>query len=85
MDVENPLHVEIMPVAELVGIEVISEVLIEPKRETHTMNETTPTFIEKVWFWFEFGGVILIGLGVLAGFVIFLVWLTSPNIFGPVN
>jgi hypothetical protein len=83
-DIENPMHVEIMPVAKVIGIEVNSEVLIEPKRERELENRNIipETFCEKVRFWSELSGIILIGFAFLAGFVLFLVWLINPNIFG---
>ena len=88
--VENPMRVEIMPVAEVVGIEVISEVLIEQKRnsensETNNTNTVTLTFNQKLWFWFNFGGAFFICLAFLTGFILLLVWFNDPEVFGPVN
>lgn len=87
MDIENPMLVEIMPVAKVVGIEVNSEVLIEPKRqrESESRNIIPQTFCEKVRFWSEISVVVIIGFAFLAGFILFLVWLINPNIFGTVN
>ena len=86
-DIENPILIEIMPVAKIVGIEVNSEVLIEPKRqiESENRNIIPLTFCEKVRFWSEISFVIIIGLAFLAGFILFLVWLFNPNIFGTEN
>jgi hypothetical protein len=86
MDIENPMLVEIMPVAKVVGIEVNSEVLIEPKiqREPESRNLIPQTFCEKVYFWSEMSVIVIIGFAVLAGFILFLVWLIDPNIFGTV-
>jgi len=85
MDIENPMLVEIMPVAKVVGIEVNSEVLIEPKRqrEPESRNIIPQTFCEKVHFWIEISVIVIIGFAFLAGFILFLVWLIHPNIFGP--
>ena len=91
--VENPMRVEIMPVAEVVGIEVISEVLIEQKRnsedsensESISTNTLTLTFNQKLWFWFNFGGALFICLAFLTGFILLLVWFNDPEVFGPVN
>uniref|UniRef100_A0A6C0L872 Uncharacterized protein n=1 Tax=viral metagenome TaxID=1070528 RepID=A0A6C0L872_9ZZZZ len=91
--VENPMRVEIMPVAEVVGIEVISEVLIEQKRnsedsensESINTNTLTLTFNQKLWFWFNFGGALFICLAFLTGFILLLVWFNDPEVFGPVN
>jgi len=94
--VENPMRVEIMPVAEVVGIEVISEVLIEQKRnsednennennENNSTNTVTLTFNQKLWFWFNFGGALFICLAFLTGFILLLVWFNDPELFGPVN
>jgi hypothetical protein len=47
MDVENPLHVEIIPVATIVGIEVNSELLIEPKIYTRHEETTSNTNSEE--------------------------------------
>lgn len=94
--VENPMRVEIMPVAEVVGIEVISEVLIEQKRnsensdnsednENNNTNTVTLTFNQKLWFWFNFGGALFICLAFLTGFILLLVWFNDPELFGPVK
>jgi hypothetical protein len=87
IDIENPMLVEIMPVANVVGIEVNSEVLIEPKRqrESESRNIIPETFCEKLRFWSEICVVVIIGLAFLAGFILFLVWLTNPNVFGTEN
>lgn len=90
---ENPMRVEIMPVAEVVGIEVISEVLIEQKRnsensnnsENNSTNTLTLTFNQKLWFWCNFGGALFICLAFLTGFILLLVWFNDPELFGPVN
>ena len=80
-DIENPMLVEIMPVAKVVGIEVNSEVLIEPKRqrESESRNIIPQTFCEKVRFWSEISVVVILGFAVLAGFIMLLVWLITPN------
>ena len=80
-DIENPMLVEIMPVAKVVGIEVNSEVLIEPKRqrESESRNIIPQTFCEKVRFWSEISVVVILGFAVLAGFLMLLVWLITPN------
>lgn len=83
IDIENPMLVEIMPVANVVGIEVNSEVLIEPKRQSE--SEIPQTFCEKFSFWSEIYALLIIGLAFLAGFILFLVWLINPNIFGTKN
>jgi hypothetical protein len=88
--VENPMRVEIIPVAEVVGVEVISEVLIEQKRnsensESISTNTVTLTFNQKLWFWFNFGGALFICLAFLTGFILLLVWFNDPEVFGPVN
>jgi hypothetical protein len=87
MDIENPMLVEIMPVAKVVGIEVNSEVLIEPKRqrELESRNITPQTFCEKLRFWSELSVILILGFAVLAGIILFLVWLISPNIFGTID
>jgi hypothetical protein len=80
-DIENPMLIEIMPVAKVVGIEVNSEVLIEPKRqrESESRNIIPQTFCEKLRFWSEISVVVILGFAVLAGFIVFLVWLITPN------
>jgi hypothetical protein len=88
--VENPMRVETMPVAEVVGIEVISEVLIEPKRNSDSENNengntVTLTFYQKLCFFFNVGFMILICLAFLTGFILLLVWLNDTELFGPVN
>jgi len=83
--IDNPMRVETMPVAKLVGIEVFSEILIEPKRDSEESVPEPLTFYKKLWFWFNFGGAFLICLALLTAFVLFLVWLNNPEVFGPVN
>jgi archaellum biogenesis protein FlaJ (TadC family) len=86
IDIENPMLVEIMPVANVVGIEVNSEVLIEKRqRESESRNTIPQTFCEKFSFWSEIYVLVIIGLAFLAGFMLFLVWLVNPNIFGTEN
>jgi hypothetical protein len=87
MDIENPMLVEIMPVAKIVGIEVNSEVLIEPKRQREQESRNIPpqTFFDKLRFWSEMSVVVIIGFAGLAGFMLFLIWFVDPNIFGTVN
>jgi hypothetical protein len=90
MDIENPMLVEILPVAKVVGIEVNSEVLIEPKRqrEPESRNitcQTSQTLCEKLRFWSEMSVIVIIGFAVLAGFILLLVWFIDPHIFGTVN
>jgi hypothetical protein len=80
-NIENPMLIEIMPVAKVVGIEVNSEVLIEPKRqrESESRNIIPQTFCEKLRFWSEISVVVILGFAVLSGFIVFLVWLITPN------
>ena len=87
MDIKNPILVEIIPIAKVVDIEVNSEVLIEPKRqrESESRNIIPQTFCEKLYFWSEMFVVLIIGFAFLAGFILFLVWLINPNIFGSEN
>jgi|LauGreDrversion2_2_1035103.scaffolds.fasta_scaffold315957_1 uncharacterized protein YuzE len=80
-DIGNPMLIEIMPVAKVVGIEVNSEVLIEPKRqrESESRNIIPQTFCEKLRFWSEISVAVILGFAVLSGFIVFLVWLITPN------
>jgi hypothetical protein len=89
---ENPLHVEIVqtlvPVAnevlDEVRIEVRAEEVVDPKREENP-EQTEPSLkkrCEKILDYMYIGFLILVLLGFLGGFILLLVWMTQPNLFG---
>ena len=72
-DVENPLHVDKIPIANLVPIEVEAQPILDPKNESSC---------EKTWDYIQLVGAILILLGMLAGMILFMVWMFNPRVFG---
>lgn len=92
---DNPLHVEIVPTLVPIANEVLDEVRIEvraeevadPKREDESdqTEETEPSLkkkCEKILDYMYIGFLILALLGFLGGFILFLVWMSQPNLFG---
>jgi hypothetical protein len=89
---DNPLHVEIVPtlvpVAHEVRIDVAGEPVIDPKRdsvqsdESDESNETRKTKCQNALELSYFVFLILLLIGFLGAFVLFLVWIDSPNLFG---
>jgi len=88
---DNPLHVEIVPtlvpianeVLEEVRLEVNAEEVVEPKIE---QCQTTESCINKkcenILDYMYIGILILIFLGIIGGFILFLVWMNNPHLFG---
>jgi hypothetical protein len=80
MDTENPLHVETIPVANVVNrIEVEGEILIEPKIENRI--EHNITICETIQFLVEISFAILLFVGFIGGIVALLCWMSG--LFGP--
>jgi hypothetical protein len=94
---ENPMHIEIVqtlvPVAnevedelendnseEEVRIDVEGEVVIDPKRDS--VDDGKKNYCEIVGDLLVLGFCILFTLSFIGGFILFLVWLNSPNLFG---
>lgn len=77
----NPLHVEIVqtlvPIAREVRIDVKSEPVIDPKNESIEKNYCE--IVKDVTF---IGFCILLLFSLLGGFILFLIWIYNPNIFG---
>jgi hypothetical protein len=92
----NPLHVEIVPtlvpiaaqVSHEVRINVAGELVIDPKRdsvqsnESDESNETRKTKCQNVMELSYFAFLILLLMGFLGAFILFLVWIDSPSLFG---
>jgi hypothetical protein len=76
---ENPLHAIDIPVASLVVIEVEGVPILDPKRLT--FYET----LAKSWLYIQLSGAILMIIGILAGFILLLVWLYNPCTFDCMN
>ena len=93
----NPMMVERVPVLvplatvidESVRIEVRGEEVIEPKIETRNSNTDNDTNNEnkniwvKIKFWTELFLILMLGLAFIGAFILFLVWIYNPEIFGP--
>jgi hypothetical protein len=90
---ENPLHVEMVPtlvpvareVQDEIRINVAGEPVIDPKRDSIQSNENNKTrktkcqnALELAYFVF----LILLLMGFLGAFILLLVWMDSPNLFG---
>jgi hypothetical protein len=76
---ENPLHAIDIPVASLVVVEVEGVPILDPKRLT--FYET----LSKAWDYIQLGWYMLLLIGILAGFILLLVWLYNPCTFGCMN
>jgi len=92
---DNPLHVEIVQTLVPIANEVLDEVRIEvraeevadPKREEEPeqIEETVENFkkrCENILEWVYIAFLIVALLCFLGGFILFLVWMTQPNLFG---
>ena len=89
---DNPLHVEIVPtlvpianeVLEEIRIEVRAEEVVDPKREEES-EQQEESFKQKCEDILEFayiGFLILVLLSFIGGFILLLVWMSVPNLFG---
>jgi len=85
MDIENPMHVEIIPLAEVVGIEVIGEVLVEQRPKPQTQPEVEISFYETISYYVSMSTAILMMLSILVGLILLLVWFCNPRILGDTN
>jgi hypothetical protein len=75
-DVENPIHVENIPVARLVVIEVEGQPILEPTKRT--AYETCVKVVDYI----QIGGAVLLMFGIFGGLILFMIWLYNPNVFG---
>jgi hypothetical protein len=75
-NVENPLHVDNIPVANLVVIEVEGQPIPEPK--------STPIrdACIKLRDYIQLSGAVLMLLAILGGMFLFLIWMCDPLVFG---
>jgi hypothetical protein len=89
---DNPLHVEIVPtlvpianeVLEEIRIEVRAEEVVDPKREEES-EQQEESFKQKCEDILEFayiGFLILVLLSFIGGFILLLVWMSVPKLFG---
>jgi len=84
MDVENPIHVDVIqelvpvriPIARAVRTEVEGRELIEPKSDTDNNLWT------KLEYWSALTFLVLSFMTILGGFVVFIIWLNNPELFG---
>ena len=90
---ENPLHVELVqtlvPVAcevqDEIRINVAGEPVIDPKRDSVQTNESNQNIKKKCenaldLAYFVF--LILLLMGFFGAFILFLVWMSKPDVFG---
>jgi len=77
--VENPLHVDNIPVANKVIIEVEGQPVLEPK------NSQGYERCEKAWDYIQLCGAIVMLIGMLGGLLLFMIWLYNPHTFGGRN
>jgi hypothetical protein len=78
-NVENPLHIDIIPIANLVVLEVEGRPVLDPERKL--VCETC----EKVCDYIKLGGAILLLIGLWGGFFLFMIWFYKPSVFGIKN
>jgi len=89
---DNPLTVEqfpvLVPVAtaieEPVRIEVSGEEVVYPKVYTQN-NNSNNNFWVNAKFWGEMSLLVMTGLAFVGAFILFLIWLNKPDLFGPTN
>ena len=81
--VENPMNVEIIPVAEVVGIEVLAEVLVEQRPKPQT--QTQLSFYEKIYYYLSMSAIMFFMLSILGGLILFMVWFCNPRTLGDPN
>jgi hypothetical protein len=74
-NVENPLHVDNIPVANLVIIEVDGQPILDPKSQP-----ILDTCI-KLWNYVQICGSVFILFGMLGGVLLFIIWLYNPFLF----
>jgi len=74
--IENPMNIEVIPVAKVVGLEVMGEVLVEQKRET--IN----SFCSKLNYFASISIAMFFLISLLAGLIIFMIWFSSPKSLG---
>jgi hypothetical protein len=92
---DNPLHVEIVPtlvpVAREIRIDVAGELVIDPKRDSDESdesnenierNESIKTKCKNALELTYFAFLILLLISFIGGFILFLVWIDSPDLFG---
>ena len=78
---ENPLHVEIVPtlvpIANEVRIDVESEPVIDPKNEENEKN-----YCEIAKDIIIIGGCVFLLFCLLGVFILFIIWIYNPSVFG---
>jgi len=77
---QNPmnLNIEVVPVAHVVGIEVMGEVLIETKTKQKNRNSC----IEKLEYYTVMTMGLIILLSFFAGIAILMLWVSDPSFLG---
>ena len=86
METENPIIAEsiqmLVPVAREVRLEVSGESIVEPKRPSEHDRNTNKTFCDKLQFWVEIVFIVMLGLALFTAFILLLVWMADPTLFG---
>lgn len=75
----NPLHIDNIPVANAVVIEVEGHSVLDPKS-----TRVYDTII-KIWEYMQLVGSILILIGMLGAILLFAIWIFNPYVFGTFN
>jgi len=75
-NIGNPLHVDNIPVANLVIIEVEGQPILDPK------NQPNVDTCIKLWNYVQICGSVVILFGMLGGVLLFMIWLYNPFLFG---
>jgi len=75
-NVENPLHIDNIPVANLVVIEVEGYPILYPK------STRICDIIDNILDGIKICGAILVFLGMLSGMILFLILMCNPFVFG---
>ena len=86
--IENPMNVVSVPVAQVVGIEVMGEVLVEsrPKPQRQPQSEQSELgFNEKINYYISTCAAVSCMLSILGGLILFMIWFCNPRVLGDTN
>ena len=76
---ENPLHIDNIPVANPVIIEVEAQPVLEPK------NTRDCGTCLKLLDYIQISAAILLLIGIFGGIILFAIWNFNPEVFGTRN
>jgi hypothetical protein len=91
--IENPMNVVSVPVAQVVGIEVMGEVLVEsrpklqPQRQPQSeqSEQSQLGFNEKINYYISTCVALSCMLSILGGLILFMIWFCNPRALGDTN